>query len=165
MERENDRGDLKSALNALGIVEAILFGLAWVAWGVYTFCQVYAGEMENHRRIDLIRNGEVVPIPLYIVRLEKQNGDPKDGPSIGFGRAKDKVLFWRRVSRLDGLTVGEPVTAYRFGDDYYLPQFDWFPAWGKFVFLRVGLFPVYVAIGILWYKRRAKRAKAARNPS
>jgi hypothetical protein len=146
---------LREALNTLGVVEACLFGLLWFGLGITAFVHVYGGELEHRRRLEAIRRGDVRPETLSVVNLNEHWKDER-GHVIAVGRSPVEVVTKRRVPSLDGLRAGERVQAYRFGDQYYLPRFDHFPAWGKFVFLAFALLPVGVAAILLWRKRAGR---------
>jgi hypothetical protein len=116
---------------------------------------VYGGELEHGRRLEAIRKGAVPPETLFLVNLNEHWKDERVHV-IDLGRSRTEVVTTKRVSSLDGLRAGEQVQAYPFEGQYYLPRFDHFPAWGKFVFLAFALLPVGVAALLLWRKRRGR---------
>ena len=140
----------------LGLVGPLLFAVAWMAFGIFAFFLIRAWGIQYDRRMAMIERGEIKPEMLHVMSISK---DEDRGWSIALGNG-DKPIEWRSDNKIDDISVGGKVAAYRFGDKYLIPQFDRGGFnWGKWVFLGVGLLPIPVIGGVVLFKRLRARKR------
>jgi hypothetical protein len=150
----NPQFPLLGLMKVMAIVGPIVFALIWMGFGLFAFFLIGSWGVEYDRKMEMINRGEVKPMALYITDLSKNKNSGNWNVAIGSG---GRPVAWRTTNEIEGVRVGSTVNAYRFGDDYLIPQFDrGGHHWGKWIFLGFGLLPVPI-FGIVLFVRLLRR--------
>ena len=140
-------------INAFAAVELCLFASVWIAFGVFAFFQIHAWGIEYDRKIAVIARGETTPETLNVLEVRQPTRSQEDSRWLIVLGNGEKTVAWRHVDAPNDIRVGSEAIAYRFGDEYLIPQFDrGGHHWGKWVFLAVGLIPVPIAGGVVLFR-------------
>jgi hypothetical protein len=133
-------------MKVMAIVGPIIFALIWMGFGIFAFFLIHSWGVEYDHKLETIKRGEVKPITLYVTDLSENKKSRNWNVAIGVG---GKAVAWRSPNDVAGLQLGSPVTAYRFGDNYLIPQFDrGGHHWGEWIFLAFGMLPLPI-IGVI----------------
>jgi hypothetical protein len=130
-------------------VGLILFALIWMSFGLFLFFLIHTWDIEYNRKMAMIDRGEVNPVTLIVLGVseDKNNGGWK--VSLGPG---GKAVAWRTISKKEQLHTGDSVIAYRFDDNYLIPQVDGGFGWGKWAFFTVGLMPIVIIGSVMLFR-------------
>jgi hypothetical protein len=162
----NQPTTLRNALQILGGLEIGLFLLCWLALCIVAFFMINAWGVEHDRRMAAIESGEIRPDTLRVSRFHQMKANDylavfvnEAGEEIATRKVTDPPAMPVLPTRRGDLRVGDDVVAYRFGEEYLIPNLDGGGHyWGKWVFLALGLLPIPVIGGIAfsrkWLQRR-----------
>jgi hypothetical protein len=136
-------------MKIMPLVGLILFALIWMSFGFFLFFLIHTWDIEYNRKLAMIARGEVNPVTLNVLGVseDKNNG----GWNVSLG-SDGKAVAWRTVGKKKELQVGDGIIAYRFDDNYLIPQVDGGFGWGKWVFFTVGLMPIVIIGSVMLFK-------------
>ena len=142
-------------------IKSLLFGAAFIGFGLYVFHRVSADQRKYQTRMATIHAGLVRPETLTVVRkyIENRQFHPAH---VVYRSANNnsEIDEMCHPSFYEKAKPGDRVTGYRFGDGYMIPKAASIPGKGddyvKWSFLAAGLLMgmLWIALGLIASSRR-----------
>lgn len=135
-----------------------LFSTGWVGISILLFCGTWVYETNLERRTALIDCGEAKPQTVWVDAMHREHTNDSRECRISLRTSQKGKMLSRSDVNVDDLTVGSPLTAYRFddefGDGYLVPRFDCKGIHvSPWLFLMAGTGPLLVAGSVFLVKK------------
>ena len=142
-------------------IKFLLFGVAWIGFGLYVFHRVSADQRKYETRMASIHAGQVRPETLTVARKYIENRQFHPAHVVYRSASGNSEIDERcRPSFYQTAKPGDRVTGYRFPDGYMIPKAADFPGKGsdyvKWSLLGAGLLmgTFVIALGLFVSTRR-----------
>ena len=142
-------------------IKCLLFGAAWIGFGLYVFHRVSADQRKYQTRMATIHAGLVRPETLTVVRKYIENRQFHPAHVVYRSASSNSEIDETcRPSFYETAKPGDRVTGYRFSDGYMIPKAADFPGKGgdyvKWSFLAAGLLMgmLVIVLGLFVSTRR-----------